>query len=228
MKITILNNSNLLTNTYLNKSGIYQIINLINGKTYVGSSVNLKRRVNEYLNPLYISRNLKKGNSKIFKALLKYGYINFEFKILEFIEFETSQSKSERRNLLLNKEQYFINEIKPEYNINQEAGNNLGRIYGEEVKRKMSLAKIGKPGNKKGAILSLESRALFREKSGKIKGISMLNENNELLSQFKSIQLASEGTGISRIRISRCARGIRKQLIENGKVFKFIFSEVKK
>ena len=167
MKITILNNSNLLTNTYLNKSGIYQIINLINGKTYVGSSVNLKRRVNEYLNPLYISRNLKKGNSKILKALLKYGYINFEFKILEFIEFETSQSKSERRNLLLNKEQYFINEIKPEYNINQKAGNNLGRVYCEEVRRKMSLAKIGKPGNKKGAILSLESRALFREKKWK-------------------------------------------------------------
>ena len=224
MKITILNNSNLLTNTYLNKSGIYQIINLINGKTYVGSSVNLKRRVNEYLNPLYISRNLKKGNSKILKALLKYGYINFEFKILEFIEFETSQSKSERRNLLLNKEQYFINEIKPEYNINQEAGNNLGRIYGEEVKRKMSLAKIGKPGNKKGAILSLESRVLFREKSGMATGITMLDENNKILDKFESIQIASDITGISRSRISRCARNIRKEIIENGKVYKFKYS----
>ena len=79
MKITILNNSNLLTNTYLNKSGIYQIINLINGKTYIGSSVNLERRLNEYLNPLYISRNLKKGNSQILKSLLKYYYINFYY-----------------------------------------------------------------------------------------------------------------------------------------------------
>ena len=224
MKITILNNSNLLTNTYLNKSGIYQIINLINGKTYVGSSVNLKRRVNEYLNPLYISRNLKKGNSKILKALLKYGYINFEFKILEFIEFETSQSKSERRNLLLNKEQYYINEIKPEYNINQEAGNNLGRVYSEEVRRKMSLAKIGKPGNKKGAILSLESRALFREKSGMATGITMLDENNKILDKFESIQIASDITGISRSRISRSARNIRKEIIENGKVYKFKYS----
>lgn len=203
MKITILNNSKVLTNTYFlkNKPGIYQIINLINGKTYVGSSVNLERRLNEYLNPLYISRNLKKGNSKILKALLKYDYINFEFKILEFIEFETS-TKSERRNLLLNKEQYFINEIKPEYNINQEAGNNLGRIYDQEVRRKMSLAKKGKPGNKKGAILSLESRALFREKSGMATGITMLNENNEILEKFESIQIASEITGISRNRIS--------------------------
>ena len=85
----------------------------------------------------------------------------------------------------------------------------------------MSLAKIGKPGNKKGAVLSLKSRALFRENSGMNKGVVMLNENNEVLIYFKSIQLASEATGISRIRISRCARGIRKELRENGKVFKF-------
>lgn len=120
-------------------------------------------------------------------------------------------SKLKRRNLLLNKEQYFINEIKPKYNINQKAGNNLGRIYSEEVRRKMSLAKIGKPSNKKGAILSLESRALFREKSGMAVSVTMLNKNNEILDKFKSIQIASEVTGISRNRISKCARGLRKK-----------------
>ena len=45
----------------------------------------------------------------------------------------------------------------------------------------MSLAKLGKPGNKKGAVLSLQSRILFREKSGMNKGVVMLNENNEVL-----------------------------------------------
>ena len=59
------------------------------------------------------------------------------------------------------------------------------------------------------------------------KGVVMLNENNEVLNYFKSIQLASEATGISRIRISRCARGIRKELRENGKVFIFKYSDVK-
>lgn len=229
MKITIHNNLNAQALNLKNKSGVYKITNLINGKTYVGSSVDLNRRLNEYLNPLYIARNLKKGNSKLLNALLKYGYTNFEFKILEFIKFEPSQSKSERRSLLLNKEQYFIDEIKPEYNINQKAGNNLGRIYSvppeeEEVRRKMSLAKKGKPGNKKDAILSLESKALFREKSGMATGVTMLNENNEILGYFKSIQIASEVTGISRNRISRSARGIRKELIENGKVYKFKYS----
>ena len=84
-----------------NKVGVYQLVNLINGKTYVGSSVNLKRRLIEYLNPLYINRNLAKGNSKILNALLKYGFINFGIRILEFIEFETKQTKSEVKNILL-------------------------------------------------------------------------------------------------------------------------------
>ena len=120
-----------------------------------------------------------------------------------------------------------MDEIKPEYNINLKAGSNLGRTFSKEIRKKMSLAKLGKAGNKKGAILSSESRALFREKSGMVKSVAMLNENNEVLDIFKSIQLASEATGISRIRISRCARGIRKDLRENGKVFKFkFFSEV--
>jgi hypothetical protein len=208
------------------KTGIYQLVNLINGKSYVGSSVNLNRRLNEYLNPLYLNRNLKKGNSAIINALLKYGYINFGIKILEFIEFEPKFSKSERKSIILSKEQYFIDLIKPEYNINLTAGSNFGRVYSEEVKRKMSLAKKGKTGNKKNAILSDDTRALFREKSGLTKGITMLNENNEELAKFKSIQIASEVTGISRNRISRCARGIRSQIINKGNIFIFKFTTI--
>jgi len=80
-----------------------------------------------------------------------------------------------------------------------------------------------KVGNKKGAILSAETRALFKEKSGMNKIVIMLNENDKVLGYFKSIQLASEALGISRNRISRCARGIRKEIREKGKIYKFKF-----
>lgn len=126
-----------------NNTGVYQLVNLINGKTYVGSSINLNRRLSEYLNPLYIKRNLIKGNSAIMNALLKYGYINFGIRILEIMEFNSNLSKAELKNNILAKEQYFIDLIKPEYNINKISGSNLGRIYSEEVRIKMSLAKIG-------------------------------------------------------------------------------------
>jgi|SRR5215471_645029 len=202
-------------------AGIYQLVNLINGKTYIGSSVDLIRRLNEYLNPLYINRNLKKGNSAIMNALLKYGYINFGIKILEIIEFEINKSISEIKSIILSKEQYYMDLIKPEYNINKTAGSNLGKIFSKEVRSKMSIAKLGKPGNKIGAILSANSKRLFREKSGKVSPINMLNNNNKVLTTFKSIQIASEMTGISRNRISRCARGIRKHILEKGIIYKF-------
>jgi len=219
----------------INKPGVYLITNLINGKKYVGSSAIMLRRLKEYLNPLYLERNLEKGNSKLLRALLKYGYSNFEFKILEMFEppflpliptlqgCEVRAPRAELRMLLLAREQYFLDKIKPEYNINFKAGSNLGRSYSEEVRKKMSLAKLGKVGNKKGAILSAETRALFREKSGMNKIVVMLNENDKVLGYFKSIQLASEALGISRNRISRCARGIRKEIREKGKIYKFKF-----
>lgn len=53
------------------------------------------------------------------------------------------------------------------------------------------------------------------------KDILMLDSERKELAQFKSIQDASEQTGISRIRISRCARGIRKFIEDNGKILKF-------
>ena len=89
----------------------------------------------------------------------------------------------------------------------------------------MSLAKIGKPGNKTGANLSADTRALFREKSKLAKSITMLNEKNEVLATFKSIQIASETTWISRNRISRCARGIRKHINEKGIVYIFKYTK---
>jgi group I intron endonuclease len=52
--------------------------NLINGKRYVGSSDNLKRRFSEYLNVNYLLRNTCMN---IWKALLKHGYSNFSLTI---------------------------------------------------------------------------------------------------------------------------------------------------
>lgn len=203
-----------------NKAGIYQLVNTINNKSYIGSSDNLNRRLNEYLNPLYRSRNLKKGKSLILNALNKYEPTNFGVKFLELFEFDLNLSKVEKKTLILAKEQHYLDNLNPEYNINSTAGSNLGRTFSKEVRFKMSFSKLGKPGNKKGAILSLESRALFREKSGRSLAIKMIVDNNGG-TIFPSIQLASEKTGISRNRISRCARGIRKSIMEKGKIYKF-------
>jgi group I intron endonuclease len=58
-----------------NKSGVYRWVNNINGKTYIGSAVDLSNRIIRYYNYKNISDWRK--NMLIHKALLKFGYSNF-------------------------------------------------------------------------------------------------------------------------------------------------------
>jgi hypothetical protein len=78
-------NSDLLKFTILSdnkgKSGIYSWINKINQKRYVGSSVNIRRRMLEYFSINYLER---KKCMPICRALLKYGYSNFSLEILKY------------------------------------------------------------------------------------------------------------------------------------------------
>nr|YP_010727756.1 homing endonuclease [Leptographium wingfieldii]WDZ67393.1 homing endonuclease [Leptographium wingfieldii] len=78
--------------------------NLLNGKKYVGSSVDLKRRLLEYYN---VNRLLNETSMPICTALLKYGYKNFSLTILEFCDIEN----------LMSKEKHFFDVYSPEYNI---------------------------------------------------------------------------------------------------------------
>lgn len=65
------------------RPGIYRIYNTINGKYYVGSSRNIKRRKAEHF------RMLRKGthhNKHLQNSVLKYGIENFKFVVIEYCE----------------------------------------------------------------------------------------------------------------------------------------------
>jgi group I intron endonuclease len=70
-----------------------------------------------------------KNNMRIYKALLKYGYSNFMLEILEYCE----------KSCLIEKEQYYLDLLKPEYNILSKAGSTLGFKHSEETKAKMRI-----------------------------------------------------------------------------------------
>lgn len=59
------------------KAGIYRWINNINGKSYVGSSVDLSKRLYRYYSLAHIIVQSK--FSLICKALVKHGYSTFSF-----------------------------------------------------------------------------------------------------------------------------------------------------
>ena len=107
-----------------NKCGVYRWINLETNKSYVGSSVNLRRRFNTYYSFSYLTRN----KSLISKALLKYGYSRFRLEILEYCD----------PSVLMEREQYYIDLLKPEYNILKIAGSLLGFKHSDSTRERLS------------------------------------------------------------------------------------------
>lgn len=102
-----------------NKSGVYRWVNKVNGKSYVGSSVNLAIRFKNYYSFRYLSTN----KMLISKALLKYGYSKFTLEILEYCE--SSEA--------ILKEQHYLDLLKPEYNVLRTAGSRLGYKHSPET-----------------------------------------------------------------------------------------------
>lgn len=130
-----------------NKSGIYRWNNLITNKSYIGSSISLGNRFSNYYSLAYLKRKVGKGSSIIYNSLLKHGYNKFSLDILEYCE----------PSVLIKREQYYLDILKPKYNISKIAGSRLGtkqseetkqlisnasknRIYSDEFKEKMKLA----------------------------------------------------------------------------------------
>lgn len=71
----------------MDKSGIYIIRNLVNGKVYVGSSVDLCRRKEQHLSDLRRGSHI---NAHLQRAYNHYGLESFEFEVLEQVEDTTS------------------------------------------------------------------------------------------------------------------------------------------
>lgn len=84
--------------------GIYSRINKLNGKRYIGQSIDIEQRKKQHI------ASINKGTTKLALALSKYGLENFDFQIIEITSPE----------LLNEREHYWIHyydTIKNGYNI---------------------------------------------------------------------------------------------------------------
>lgn len=75
----------------------------------------------------FLQKEVLRNKSIIYKALLKYGHSNFTLEILEYCD------PSE----VIQREQYYFDLYKPEYNICQIAGSSLGRVSSDETRLKL-------------------------------------------------------------------------------------------
>ena len=93
-------------------SGIYKITNTITGDLYIGSSKNIEKRWASHKSP---SVHKQRPNSKLYKAMASYGLDNFTFEIIE------------KTDNLKEREQYYIEQLKPSYNNRYASGWNTER-----------------------------------------------------------------------------------------------------
>lgn len=107
---------------------------------YIGSGVNLSRRLAEYKFLPELTR-INKFNqlSPINAAILKYGHNNFSLIILEIC----GESKSINKDFYFKREQYYLDQIKSEYNILSLTHSSLGYKHIEETKDKIRNSLIG-------------------------------------------------------------------------------------
>lgn len=217
-----------ILNENKDKAGVYCWINNINDKLYVGSSTNLRTRFYKY----YSIKNLSEKRTPIHNALLKYGYSNFSLVILEY----TSENENP-----IKKEQYYLDLLKPEYNILETAGSSLGykhsdetikyfrekRIITDETRENLSIAarervlpqevrdKISE--KRKGIKLSEATRAKISESAIILRGVkvNITNvETNETLA-FDNLTAAAKHVGVSRPAIAKA--------LKNGSLIKGVF-----
>ena len=206
-------NKSLILKDGKNKAGIYRWVNKVNGKTYIGSSVNLARRFRVYYDLSFLSVRLEKAKSHIYSAILKHGYSNFQLEILEYCTKENAISR----------EQYYIDLLNPEYNLNSTAGSRLGAKLSEESRLKKSQAAQGhKHTEETKNLISLANKGINNESStnGEVstikgyiiakldsveragKAIEVANIHTNEVTRYSSISSASEALGISQASIS--------------------------
>ena len=164
--------------------GIYKITNLINGKVYIGQSIDIEKRFNTY------KRLDCKMQTKIYRSLNKYGVENHTFEIIQECDIE-----------ILNERERFWQE---HYNVLGKNGLNCRLTKSNDKTGKMcEETKIKLSDKKKGVkVHTIESK---RKISEHFKGKKKSEETRRKLSEINKGKKLSEETRkkISQIQIGK-------------------------
>lgn len=124
-------------------AGIYEIVNVANGKRYVGQSINIARRLRHHW------RDLANGthfNGKLQRAVNKYGLLGFYWRVLESVSIDGLSVESVK-TMLVDREQHHMEQTPAGfgYQICLIAGTVLGVRRSEETRARVAAAQVGRP-----------------------------------------------------------------------------------
>jgi len=199
-------------NIYLkNKEAIYIYMEIGDEKRcYIGSSLQLVNRLTSHR---YSTRNLGQINSNgspvFYNSVLKYGWKYFQLGVLEFVDLSNITDIKEKKAILLEREQYYLNKINPSLNTCKTAGSPLGIKRNFSFCINVSKAKRGKKNTRSTINLNTAYKNITSETRSKLssraKGVTVkiYNKSNNLISQFPSMASAAKHFGVSYNTISR-------------------------
>lgn len=173
--------------------------------------MNLSRRFTSYYSLDFLIKGTK--FSLAYRALLKYGHRGFRLDVLEYCDPE----------FVLEREQYYLDLLQPEYNILNTAGSTLGYKHTEETRAILKArqfsdeykAKLREHLARHNA--SEEQRAKARERMLSIneeKGVSVevLDLETQITTTYISLRKAAEAIGCTHGAI----RLAEKRFLERG------------
>ena len=176
---------------------IYKIKNLINGKEYIGQTTNS-------ISYRFSSHCKENRNRHISNSIKTYGKDNFSIE-----EICSAQSKEDLNFL----ESFFVNHYNTMYpnGYNHRAGGNQNGICSEELKRKISIAKTGKPNLKRrGEIRSQDQRLKISRSLGGESIIAINIKTNEVRQYSTVHETAKDGHNPSNVVVICKNTGRRK------------------
>ena len=183
---------------------IYKITSPTN-KIYIGSTVNVINRIRNYKNN-YCSRQ-----SKIYNSILKYGWDNHKFEIIEECEIELRNKReyfwgmyyntlNEGLNCKLPNPDEQVTCISKETSLKMSSWQ-IGRKMSEEAKSKMREAKLGRVVSEKTKQAVSDSHSI---------PILQYDLDNNFIKEWKSAAEAAKILELNEGHIRTCCKGKRK------------------
>ena len=175
-------------------TGIYKIVNTVNGHMYVGSATNIKVRWRKHKSDLKRSNH---HSQKLQRAWNKYGEEAFEFSVIEECE--------PIKEIILGREQFWIDYYKAcdnhNYNVAKVAGSCAGCKATEETRKILSEINRGELNSFYGKHHSEETKKLLSDSA---KGRTHSQESIEKMSKAQKGRIVSAET---REKMSKAQKG---------------------
>lgn len=204
-----------------NDSGVYCIFNTISKKYYIGSSLNIRKRL---LNHKRLLTKNKHHSYKLQLSFNKYGKDVFEFKILDLFIFPESYSKKIKIEYLECLEEFYIkkyNSYKEGYNVSE-----IPRIVGntntpESIQKGINTRKL-----KGSYFCSVETKL---KRSISLKNSAFFKQQQKIAARKKCKKIYEYDLEGNFIKEWENAEDISKKLnIYKGSIFKNIYGIINK